>query len=86
MARRTKKVGISGKYGPRYGVRIRKRIRDVEAAKIGKYVCPRCAYKAVKRLSTGVWRCMRCGVTIAGGAYIPIFEEKVKIEEKVEEG
>lgn len=72
MARKTKKVGTSGRLGPRYGVTIRKRIRDVEAEKVKKHKCPSCSHRAVKRVSTGIWRCRKCGVTFAGGAYRPM--------------
>ncbi|MFQ6107859.1 MAG: 50S ribosomal protein L37ae [Thermoplasmata archaeon] len=72
MTRKTKKTGISGKFGPRYGVTIRKRIRDVEQEKVKRHTCPSCNHKAVKRVSTGIWRCWKCGTTFAGGAYRPM--------------
>ena len=72
MARKTKKTGISGKYGSRYGVTIRKRIRDVEQEKVRKHECPSCNHRAVKRVGTGIWRCRKCGTTFAGGAYRPM--------------
>ncbi|MFQ5909750.1 MAG: 50S ribosomal protein L37ae [Thermoplasmata archaeon] len=72
MARKTKKAGISGKFGPRYGVTIRKRIRDVEQEKVKRHLCPSCNHKAVKRVGTGIWKCRKCGTTFAGGAYRPM--------------
>lgn len=71
MTRRTKKVGIAGRYGPRYGVRIRKQIAAVTTAKNQSYECPRCRHAAVKRVSTGIWKCRRCDLKFAGGAYTP---------------
>ena len=38
--RRTKKVGIVGKYGTRYGSSIRKRIKQYEISQHAKYVDP----------------------------------------------
>lgn len=71
MSRRTKKVGISGKYGPRYGVKIRKRVSDLETRQKQKHTCPQCHYQAVGRISTGIWTCKHCGYTFTGGAYLP---------------
>lgn len=71
MTRRTKKVGVAGRYGPRYGVRIRKQITAVTNAKNQSYECPRCRHAAVKRVSTGIWKCRRCDLKFAGGAYTP---------------
>lgn len=71
MARRTKKVGTAGRFGPRYGIRVRKRIASIEAAKNKKHSCPDCAYNRVKRRDTGIWECKHCGLVFAGGAYTP---------------
>ena len=71
MVRRTKKVGLSGKYGPRYGVKLRRRISSIESRQKKKHQCPRCHYKAVKRISTGIWKCKHCDYTFSGGAYVP---------------
>jgi large subunit ribosomal protein L37Ae len=71
MTRRTKKVGVAGRYGPRYGVRIRKQITAVTTSKNQSHECPRCKHNSVKRVSTGIWRCRRCDLKFAGGAYSP---------------
>jgi len=71
MARRTKKVGISGRYGPRYGVKIRRRVNELEIRQKQNHACPECHYKAVKRVSTGIWKCNHCNHTFTGGAYLP---------------
>ena len=40
MAKRTKKVGIVGKYGTRYGGAIRKIVKKFELQQHARYVCP----------------------------------------------
>jgi len=40
MAKRTKKVGICGKYGCRYGASIRKVVKKFEITQRAKYVSP----------------------------------------------
>ena len=42
MAKRTKKVGVTGKYGTRYGSAIRKIVKKFELQQHAKYVCPSC--------------------------------------------
>lgn len=42
QAKRTKKVGIVGKYGTRYGASLRKQIKKMEVAQHSKYFCPFC--------------------------------------------
>ena len=66
---RTKKVGIAGRFGPRYGTLVRYRVKKIEAFKTQKSKCPKCQTKAVKRSSVGIWSCKKCGATFTGGAY-----------------
>lgn len=42
MAKRTKKVGITGKFGTRYGGAIRKIAKKFELQQHAKYLCPPC--------------------------------------------
>lgn len=53
----------------RYGVNLRKRYRAISKEKKTLYECDVCGKSAVKRISTGIWRCKHCGATFAGGAY-----------------
>ena len=85
MTRRTVKVGIAGKYGRRYGVRVRKRMRDVETQRAGTYPCPRCLSLAVRRTSAGIWECRHCDLVFTGGAYQPVVSKGIMREEPVEE-
>ncbi|ABN69961.1 LSU ribosomal protein L37AE [Staphylothermus marinus F1] len=72
MARRTKAVGIAGRYGARYGSTLRKKVRDILEKRYAPHTCPFCGAKGtVKRLSTGIWYCRKCGNKWAGGAYVP---------------
>ncbi|MEM3445312.1 MAG: 50S ribosomal protein L37ae [Thermoplasmata archaeon] len=84
MSRRTKKVGIAGKYGARYGIRIRRRLYEVETAMKAKHPCPECNTGVLKRVSTGVFECRKCGVKIASSAYYPTPPRAItkKIEEE----
>lgn len=70
MGKRTRKVGIVGKYGTRYGASIRKAIRRMEVSQHAKYTCPFCAKDAVKRKAAGIWTCRKCHRQIAGGAWV----------------
>ena len=80
MARRTRQVGVVGRFGPRYGVRIRRRVQEIEETRRGKHVCPKCQAQAVHRRSSGVWQCRHCGHVFAGGAYRPVVTTSFKRE------
>ena len=84
MAKRTKKVGASGKYGTRYGVKIRRSLGKIDSMKAARYVCPRCEHESVRRVSTGIWECKKCGYKFAGGAYYPFVRADWKKEAKEE--
>lgn len=69
MAKRTKKVGITGKYGTRYGATLRKLMRKIEISQHSTYRCAFCGKDSVKRSCVGIWDCKSCKKTVAGGAY-----------------
>ncbi len=69
MGKRTKKVGISGKYGTRYGASLRKLIRKIEVSQHSKYACAFCGKTSVTRKSTGIWNCKACKKVQTGGSY-----------------
>ena len=71
MSLRTKKVKSVGRFGARYGVRIRRRIREIESRQKTWHECPSCAAPRVKRTSTSIWECRKCGHKFAGGSYMP---------------
>lgn len=71
MSKRTKKVGSSGRFGPRYGVTVRKRIADVESVSKGRHECRYCRAVALGRTASGIWVCRHCGAKMASGSYMP---------------
>lgn len=68
----TKKVGTTGRFGNKYGRKIRQSVAKIEASSRAKHVCPICLRQRLVRESAGIWRCNKCSSTIAGGAYNPI--------------
>mmetsp|Transcript_28839 Transcript_28839/g.44314 ORF Transcript_28839/g.44314 Transcript_28839/m.44314 type:complete len:95 (+) Transcript_28839:84-368(+) len=69
MGKRTKKVGITGKYGTRYGATLRKLMRKIEVSQHATYRCNFCGKDNVKRTCVGIWKCKSCQKVMAGGAY-----------------
>merc|ERR1712228_632739 len=71
MAKRTKKVGVVGKYGTRYGASLRKTIKKMEITQHSKYMCSFCGKENMRRDAVGIWRCTtkNCRIKIAGGAW-----------------
>ncbi|RLI50685.1 MAG: hypothetical protein DRO73_02275 [Candidatus Thorarchaeota archaeon] len=69
---RTKKVGSTGRFGPRYGAKLRRRVLDIEKRRAEPHRCPSCATKgSLHRKAAGLWVCRKCGLVFAGGAYVP---------------
>jgi len=75
----TKKVGSTGRFGPRYGTRTKKMIAAIERLQRARHECPRCERKSVKRVAAGVWECGKCGLKFAGGAYVPRVKDNVRM-------
>jgi len=72
MSKSTEKAGSSGRFGTRYGVVVRNRVRDIDRMRTADHECPRCHRKAVKRVSSGIWHCRTCEAKFTAGAYSPI--------------
>jgi large subunit ribosomal protein L37Ae len=70
MAKRTLKVGVTGKYGTRYGSSLRKQVKKMEITQHAKYTCTFCGKDSVKRVAVGIWNCKGCRKVMAGGAYV----------------
>ncbi|CAI5502672.1 unnamed protein product [Closterium sp. Naga37s-1] len=70
MTKRTKKAGIVGKYGTRYGASLRKQVKKMEVSQHAKYFCEFCGKFSMKRQVVGIWHCKHCNKTKAGGAYV----------------
>lgn len=69
MRGRTKKVGVTGWMGPRYGIRIRRRVLEIDRARGRPSTCPNCSTVTLWRVASGVFECRRCGTRVASGAY-----------------
>ncbi|SBS82438.1 60S ribosomal protein L37ae, putative [Plasmodium malariae] len=69
MSRRTKKVGLTGKYGTRYGSSLRKQMKKIELMQHAKYLCSFCGKTATKRTCVGIWQCKKCKRKVCGGAW-----------------
>ena len=67
----TKKLKDAGKFGARYGKKVRDRYRDTLKKQKAEYQCPKCGKKKVKRIGYALWECQSCGYKFAGGAYVP---------------
>merc|ERR1712166_1683419 len=69
MTKHTKKVGIVGKYGTRYGASLRKQLKKIEISQRKSYPCFFCGKTSIRRKASGLWYCRSCKVKFAGGAY-----------------
>ena len=70
MAKRTQKAGASARYGPRYGVSVRRRsiCSEEEEQEIHMSYCQ---YQKVTRDVAGIWSCKKCGNKFTGGYWEP---------------
>lgn len=66
-----KKTKSAGRFGVRYGRKIRKAVATIEERTRAAHMCPQCERKAVTRIGTGIWKCTKCGYTFTGGTYVP---------------
>jgi len=83
---RTKKVKSAGRFGTRYGLRVRRTWVEIDVLQRQKYVCKKCGKRAVKRVGTAIWECKSCGYKFAGGAYIPVSPAAKIVEQAISRG
>jgi len=72
---KTKKVGLTGRFGTRYGRKVKVLLEKIERKQKEKHQCPVCKKMKLKRLAAGIWKCMGCGAKMTGGAYYPKTEK-----------
>ncbi len=65
------KTRHTARFGARYGVSVKKRYETFEAKQRVKHTCPKCGFPKVQRISTGIFKCAKCQLTYAGGAFYP---------------
>ncbi|XP_049623504.1 60S ribosomal protein L37a-like [Suncus etruscus] len=66
MTKRTKKVGIVGKYGTHYSAHIEIKI---EISQHAKYIGSFCGKTKMKRRAVDIWHCGSCMKTITGDTW-----------------
>lgn len=59
------------RFGPRYGVKPKKKAAKIEARQRQKHKCRFCGKFAVKRVVAGVFNCTKCKKRFTGKAYWP---------------
>jgi len=69
MPTKLKKTKSAGRFGARYGKRIRKKLVNVEEKQRKKQKCPFCNKLGVKRLFKGIWKCAKCNKKFASDTY-----------------
>lgn len=65
----TKKTGSAGRFGSRYGRTIRQKVADIEKRQKRKQLCPYCKHNTAKRISMGIFSCLKCNSKFTSGAY-----------------
>ncbi|XP_042542258.1 60S ribosomal protein L37a-like [Dipodomys spectabilis] len=69
MAKRTKKVGIVGKYSTCCGASLWKMVKKSEISQHTNYTCSFCSKTNMKRQAVDIWHCGSCMKTLAGDAW-----------------
>ena len=69
MATKSRKTKSAGRFGARYGKRVRDKLVKVETNQRVKQKCPFCEKEGVKRISKGIWECPRCKKKFASNTY-----------------
>jgi len=71
MARKSKKIKAFGKFGVGYGKRVKVKFNKIEETQRKSQESPFHPTGRAKRISAGIWRCVKTGKIFAGSAYSP---------------
>jgi len=66
---KTKKIKSAGRFGVKYGTKVRAAVRKIENFQRKKQKCPFCKKNQVKRVASGIWKCKKCDKKFASHAY-----------------
>ena len=71
MPSKLKKTKSAGRFGARYGKKIKAKLVKVEEKQRKKQKCPFCEKLGIKKLSKGIWQCTRkkCNKKFASNTY-----------------
>ena len=69
MPTKLKKSKSAGRFGARYGKKVRDNLVKVESKQRAKQKCPFCEKLGVKRLAKGIWKCPKCDKKFASNTY-----------------
>ena len=71
MGVKTKKIKSAGRFGAIYGKRAKSKLIKVEEKQRKKQKCPFCEKEGAKRISKGIWQCIRkkCDKKFASDIY-----------------
>jgi len=69
MPNKSKKTKSAGRFGARYGKRVRDRLVQVESKQRIKQQSPFHPTGTAKRLAAGIWKCSKTGKIFADNAY-----------------
>lgn len=69
MTTKSKKTKSAGRFGARYGKKVRNMLVQVESKQKKRQKCPFCKRLGVKRLASGIWKCPKCNKKFAGDSY-----------------
>jgi len=81
-----RKTRSAGRFGPRYGVKNRKLVADIEEKMHADYACGSCGALKIKRIATGIWKCTKCETSFTGGSYVPQTPAQVTVLRAVASG
>jgi large subunit ribosomal protein L37Ae len=64
------KIGSAGRYGARYGKRLKTKVSNIEKVQRSSQKCPYCSRLTVKRVAAGIFSCKKCNAKFTGKAYM----------------